>query len=225
VYNNIVEIPPSLVLKRWTVSAKDGIVSCIPGDVEVAARQADEACMHGLLHASVMELVSMGVTSRRAFELAVDYVSHAKAAIAAITVNEPGGAPLDSQNVEAAGGEFLQFDPSVAAPPRVRSRGRPKELRFKSPIESPGSRKRPAASAAVPQDTGDRTRKSTRFLKKGVYVMEHCGTCDSAQHHSSACPLNVVPGPSGAAARRCKTCNAVGHNRSTCGRKSSYVAK
>jgi hypothetical protein len=47
VYNNVVEIPPSLVLKRWTVSAKDGIVSCIPGDVEVAARQADEASMHG----------------------------------------------------------------------------------------------------------------------------------------------------------------------------------
>jgi hypothetical protein len=135
VYNNVVEIPPSLVLKCWTVLAKDGIVSCIPGDVEVAARQADEASMHGLLHASVMELGSMGVTSRRAFEIAVDYVSHAKAAIAVITVNEPGDAPLEAQNVEASGGEMLQFDPSVAAPPRVRSRGRPKELRFKSPIE------------------------------------------------------------------------------------------
>jgi hypothetical protein len=124
------------------------------------------------------------------------------------------------------GGDLLHFDPSIAAPPRVRSRGRPKELRFKSPIESPGSRKRPASSsAAAPPDSGDGPRKSSRFLKRGVYVIEHCGTCDSAQHRTAACPFNVVPGPSGATPRRCKSCNAIGHNKSTCGRKSSYVAK
>jgi hypothetical protein len=150
-------------------------------------------------------------------------IFHAKAAI---TVNDPGGAPLEAQNVDEAGEEMLQFDPSIAAPPRVRSRGRPKELRFKSPIDSPGSRKHPASSSAtVPQDAGDRPCKSTRFLKRGVYVIEHYGTCESAQHRTATCPLNVVPRPSGATPRRCKTCNAVGHNKSTCGRKSSYVAK
>jgi hypothetical protein len=149
VYNNVIELPTSLVLKRWTMSARDGLLCCIPGEVDVAARQADEASMHGMLHASVMELVSMGVTSRRAFELAVDYVSHAKAAITAITVDDLGATPLEAQTVNLAGGDLLQFDPSIAAPPRVRSRGRPKELRFKSPIESPESRKRPASSSAA----------------------------------------------------------------------------
>jgi hypothetical protein len=77
--------------------------------------------MHGLLHASVMELVSMGVTLQRAFELAVDYVSHAKAAIAAITANDPGGAPLEAQNVDVASEEMLLFDPSIAVPPQMRA--------------------------------------------------------------------------------------------------------
>jgi hypothetical protein len=214
------------VLKRWTVSAREGIECDIPGDGRAAARQADAASMHALLHASVMELVGMGITSRRAFEVAVDYVSHAKAAISAIIVADPSAEPLTSQTVLGDCADILQVDSSAAAPPRVRSRGRPKELRFKSPIESPGSRKRAAPSSATPaQVESERPRKSSRFLKTGVYVVEHCGECQSTQHRTSACPLNNMPGPTSATPRRCQKFHVVGHNRSTCGRKSSYVAK
>jgi hypothetical protein len=54
--------------------------------------------MHGLLHASAMELVGMGTTSRRAFELAVDYISHLKAALAVMTIADPGRKVFQAQN-------------------------------------------------------------------------------------------------------------------------------
>jgi hypothetical protein len=173
-----------------------------------------------------MELVAMGTSSRQAFELAVDYVSHAKAAISAMVVDAPTPEVFPAQNSEVHGEEVLEFDAGVAAPPRVRSRGRPKELRFKSPIESPGSSKPAANAKKGANDAADCSkRRSTRFLKTGVYVVDHCGSCGSTLHRTSEC----VPSDDGEAEaptrRRCKKCGEAGHNRSTCGRKSSYVAK
>jgi hypothetical protein len=95
-----------------------------------------------------MELAGMGTTSRQAFEVAVEYVTHAKAAISAMVVDDPArpAVHVKSDAGDGAAADELHFDASIAAPPRVRSRGRPKELRYKSPIESPGARKRPAAT-------------------------------------------------------------------------------
>jgi hypothetical protein len=166
----------------------------------------------------------MGTTSRQAFELAVDYISNAKAALSAMTVDDPSQGLFDAQDMPVEGTEKLLFDASVAAPPRVRSRGRPKELRFKSPIESPGAKKR-SLPANPANATVDRPRRSSRFLKTGVYMVEHCGTCGSAQHSTADCSVNVAPETFVATRRRCKSCGIVGHNRSTCGRKSTYTAK
>jgi hypothetical protein len=179
-----------------------------------------------LLHASAMELVGMGSTSRQAFELAVDYISHAKAALAAMNVADPGQQGFMAQNSACGEEGVFKFDSGVAAPPRVRSRGRPKELRFKSPIESPGAAKAKTkhGTQAVPKN-GERTRRSTRFLKTGVYIIEHCGRCGSTQHRTEACDVADEEEHTGAAPRKCKSCGETGHNRSTCGRKSTYVAK
>nr|XP_051198836.1 protein FAR1-RELATED SEQUENCE 1-like [Lolium perenne] len=224
VHTGTTELPAGLVTKRWSTAARDGAVCTIVGYGDAAALGADAASMHGMLHAAAMELIGMGTTSRQAFELAIDYISHAKAALLAITVKNPVQSHLDAQSAPAEGAEKLKFDPAIAAPPRVRSRGRPKELRYKSPIESPGSRKRPfAESTRVPE--GDRPRRSTRFLKTGAYMVEHCGSCGSTQHLTSECSVNVVQEEFTATRRRCKSCGEVGHNRSTCGRKSTYTPK
>jgi hypothetical protein len=221
-----VEIPSSLIKKRWTTDARDGVESAIPGLTEAAAARADSTSMHGMLHAAVMELVGMGTTSRQAFEVAVDYVSHAKAAISAMKVDAPVNVGFSVQSTELAGEDVLQFDSGVAAPPRVRSRGRPKELRFKSPIESPGGSKRPTNLKRSMKSSGDDApRRSTRFLKTGVYVIEHCGSCGLPGHRTSECAEELEDEQGGAVRRRCKSCGEVGHNRSTCGRKSTYVPK
>ncbi|KAM0871914.1 hypothetical protein ACQ4PT_039072 [Festuca glaucescens] len=218
------DLPPGLIMKRWTVSAREGAVCNIPGYGEAASSGADAASMHGMLHAAAMELVGMGSTSRQAFELAVDYISNAKAALSAMTVDDPSQGLFDAQSMPVPGTDKLLFDASVAAPPRVRSRGRPKELRFKSPIESPGSKKRVLSANKVAANVA-RPRRSSRFLKTGVYIVEHCGTCGSAQHTTADCSVNVAPEPFTATRRRCKSCGVVGHNRSTCGRKSTYTTK
>ncbi|KAK1609633.1 hypothetical protein QYE76_033306 [Lolium multiflorum] len=102
-----VEIPSSLIKKRWTTDARDGVESAIPGLSAAAAARADSTSMHGMLHAAVMELVGMGTTSRQAFEVAVDYVSHAKAAISAMTVDAPVNVGFSVQSTEVAGEDVL----------------------------------------------------------------------------------------------------------------------
>jgi hypothetical protein len=226
VHTGAVCIPECLVMKRWTISARNGVQCFIPGYKESVSRGDDAASMHGLLHACAMELVGLGSTSRQAFEVAVDYVSQAKAVISAMTVDDPASNGVEATSLPEECSERLVFDAACAAPPRVRSRGRPKELRFKSPIESPGSRKRPVASGCNGQAVDDDIpRRSTRFLKTGAYTVEHCGSCGSTQHSTSACPVNIVHSTGTATQRRCKSCGETGHNRSTCGRKSTYVAK
>jgi hypothetical protein len=226
VHSGAIKIPAGLVKKRWTTSAREGVDCIIPGYKDAVARGDDASSMHGLLHACAMELVGLGTTSRQAFEVAVDYVSQAKAAITSMTVDDPGRRAFHAKSVMEDSASELVFDASCAAPPRVRSRGRPKELRFKSPIESPGARKKPSSAttnaAAVDEE---RPRRSTRFLKTGVYIVEHCGACGSTQHITSGCPANIVEAVGTATQRRCKSCGEAGHNRSTCGRKSTYVAK
>jgi hypothetical protein len=226
VHTGVVELPACLVMQRWTVSAREGAVCSVAGHTSAAETQADAANMHGLLHSAAMELVCMGTQSRQAFEVAVDFVSNAKAAISSMTVSDPIDTNRNVQTALDADLGVLHFDPSIAAPPRVRSRGRPKELRFKSPIESPGAKK--GSSSGLPKTVGsekDHRRKSTRFLKTGAYIMEHCESCGSTQHQSSECRVNDVTETYSAAKRRCKSCGETGHNRSTCGRKSSYVPK
>jgi hypothetical protein len=151
-----------------------------------------------------MELLSIGRSSRQAFEIALGHVSRAKSAISAMKVVGPDGEAVGEVavgEVEVTGLESVVQDASdsfteAKAPPRVRSRGRPRQSRFKSPVESPGASKRKQVKPAV--DNG-------RFPKKR-------GTDEELQEAE------------GSQKRRCKLCGDFGHYRSTCGRKSTYKA-
>ncbi|KAM0894146.1 hypothetical protein ACQ4PT_024649 [Festuca glaucescens] len=169
VHSGAVKIPAGLVKKRWTTSARQGVECLIPGYKDAVARGDEASSMHGLLHACAMELVGLGTTSRQAFEVAVDYVSQAKAAITSMTVDDPGRRAFHAKSVPEDSAAELVFDASCAAPPRVRSRGRPKELRFKSPIESPGARKKPASSTVSKMAY----ESSVNYLDTSKYLC-HC---------------------------------------------------
>ncbi|CAN6198265.1 unnamed protein product [Urochloa humidicola] len=139
------EIPPCLVLKRWTMEAKSSRGSSDGSGANHSA--PDLAALHSILYNAAMELVTLGRSSRQAFEVALNFVSKGKAAIASMTVIPRACSTGEDINGE----ESVQLDGSgvtgcqlkdVSAPPRVRSRGRPTHSRLKSPIESPGSRKR-----------------------------------------------------------------------------------
>jgi hypothetical protein len=91
-----------------------------------------------------MELISIGRTSRQAFEIALRHVSRAKSAISVMKVVGPEG--KGQGEGEVTGVESVVQDGSdslseAKAPPRMRSRGRPRKSRFKSPVESPGAAK------------------------------------------------------------------------------------
>ena len=172
------------------------------------------------------QLKERGFTWDVTFELAFDYANRAKEAMSCVTVVPPP--PLDPSSVlcpalpagSNAGGKSCS---DVLAPPRVRSRGRLKASRFKAVMESPGARKqkrkakKPAADAPPP-------RRSRRNSSAAASVPK-CRTCSSTENFASKCPMNNVAQPSGESARHCSSCGATGHNKSTCGRKSSYAAK
>jgi hypothetical protein len=157
-----------------------------------------------------VELLAMGRSSRQAFEIALSHVSRAKAEISSMKIDAGDDVDGHGDNVNytavgAGHGDKLNFTgvdagsdvselADVHAPPRVRSRGRPRQSRFKSPIESPGARKKPSSVGPV-----------ANLTKKRAATDEGSnGDCHQK--------------------RKCKLCGEFGHYRSTCGRKSSYKA-
>ncbi|CAL5070768.1 unnamed protein product [Urochloa decumbens] len=120
------EIPPSLVLKRWTMDAKARVTD--ESNRSALHSEPDIAALHSILYNAAMELVTMGRSSRQAFEVALSFVSKAKAAIGTMTVVTP---TLERLSVPDCSVDRAETDApecelcNIAAPPRVRSRGRP----------------------------------------------------------------------------------------------------
>jgi hypothetical protein len=227
------KIPQSLICERWTRDAKTWLNQEGENPEEIALRIEDNATLHALAYGSAMELVSMCRCSRRAFEIGVDYMSRAKQAISTITteeatttVNERGQpntgnvaqqTPDDSTYISMSNRNQEQDTEqnvvNVLAPPRVVSRGRPKQSRLKSPIESPGSSKRPRTSNTA-DDHNDSLRRSSRLSGHAPVEME--------LDDEEILLANPDIRAGRAKPRKCHQCGQYGHYRNTCGRKSSY---
>lgn len=230
------KIPQSLICERWTRDAKTGLNQEGENPEEIALRIEDNATLHALAYGSAMELVSMCRSSRRAFEIGVDYMSRAKQAISTITTDEEA-TPTVTERVQPNTANLAQQTPqdsthismsnrnqeqdneqnavNVLAPPRVVSRGRPKQSRFKSPIESPGSSKRPRTSNTA-DDHNESLRRSSRLSGHAPVEME--------LDDDEIVPATPDITAGRAKPRKCHQCGQYGHYRSTCGRKSSYNA-
>ncbi|CAL4934499.1 unnamed protein product [Urochloa decumbens] len=198
VHFGVPKMPSSLLLKRWTIHAKDGTST----DEAIGSNRAgpDLAALHSILYNSAMELVTMCRSSRQAFEVALTFVSKGKAAVSSMTVMPPaqeksGDNTEDQISTEADGDGNCDLD-KLSAPPCVRSRGRPAQSRLKSPIESPGAT--------------TRKRKPTCNRASDDVFEEH-GTEEQAATRSGK--------------RKCHLCGQKGHYQSTCGRKSTYTPK
>ncbi|CAL5045806.1 unnamed protein product [Urochloa decumbens] len=125
-------IPDALVMKRWTVNAKAGVDN---GASAVGTlSDLDAGALHAILYTACMELLNLGRTSRQAFEVALQHVSRAKSAITAMTVvgaeAKAGDGLCNANDVGKQGDSDNLAD--AMAPPRVRSRGRPRQSRYHS---------------------------------------------------------------------------------------------
>ncbi|CAL4991083.1 unnamed protein product [Urochloa decumbens] len=198
VHLGVPEIPSSLVLKRWTIHAKDGTST----DGVTGGNRAgpDLAALHSILYSAAMELVTMGRSSRQAFEVALTFVSKGKAAISSMTVIPPVQEKIDDNRQDQTSNQAVaegncDLD-KLCAPPRVCSRGRPAQSRLKSPIESPGASTR---------------KRKTTVNRVGNDVFQGAATDDEADIRLGK--------------RKCHLCGEKGHYKSTCGRKSTYTPK
>lgn len=215
-------------MKRWTRDAKEGIqIRELDAPGGSGETLLGHESMHAVLYASAMELVSMASSSRPSFDLAIDHITRAKHALSEMTVVTKGTSMLLGPEIEEDGDECNEetdgatpldepsnsFEHSpldeAEAPPRVRSRGRPRTSRFKSPVEIPPSRRK----MKVTESGG----KSTKPSK------QKCRICGSADHLASKCPENNVA-EKPVKPRKCHACGEEGHYRNTCGRKSSYYS-
>ncbi|KAL6842025.1 hypothetical protein ACP4OV_028004 [Aristida adscensionis] len=197
-------LPSGLLLKRWSRLARDGAPAVTGAQMaDSDAQLIGEAGMRSVAYAACMELISLCTQTRESFEVGIDYMSRAKAVITSLN---PGKARTSAVPEPAESGPMLQE--SLAAPKMVRSRGRPKEGRFKSPLEF-NSRKRRLRRMT---DPGSTTTVSTEAK---------CRRCGCREHRGSKCRLGVVESPK-KQTRSCKLCGGTGHYSSTCGRKSTY---
>uniref|UniRef100_A0ACD5UC92 Uncharacterized protein n=1 Tax=Avena sativa TaxID=4498 RepID=A0ACD5UC92_AVESA len=233
VHNLASEIPPGLLCTRWGREAKmTGRASAAERSVP-SNRRAESATLHAVVYAASMELVRMCSSSRHHTEIALDYITRAKEAVVASTViphlvhattpkpEQP--TPLADGSVVDDREETASLDKRfVAAPPRVRSRGRPKQSRIKSPIEvkKKVSKKRRASSQLT-----DESRNVKACIKPGGKDKpggksgSKCRICGSNAHYAVKCDRNQVAGPRGIGLRKCSICGVAGHNRNSCSRK------
>ena len=174
-------------------------------------QRAESATLHAVVYAACMELVGMCCASRQHTEIALDYIGRAKEALVAITVVPPVGdspskkaeqpTPLwDGTVIDEREHANAEVGNSVAAPPRVRSRGRPKQSRIKSPIEvtKSGAKKKRAASKTP---VGTRNVKPRKDKKSAAAAKDKtdpkCRLCGSNAHYAARCAQNDVQGPRG----------------------------
>lgn len=171
-----------------------------------SGRVEDNATMHALIYASSMELVRMCQSSRQAFNVGIDYISRAKEAISSMTVHtDVGVPPQGAGNASPCDGNAGEItgnghDQPVRPPGRVVSRGRPKQSRYRSPIE---------------MLTRSRKRKSVSTPDSFV---------QSQQDGDPSAGTDASKTDGRAKARKCHMCGQYGHYRNTCGRKSTYAA-
>ena len=209
-------LPESLVMRRWTVCAKAAEGS--GADDGYRHAPPDLVALHSILYNASMELISMGRESRQAFEVALSFVAKAKEAISSMSVVHPSlvqPPPCSERSDPIRERDEADQLKGVVAPPHVRSRGRPRQRRFKSPVESPGAHKRNRPSAR--ENVSD--------------VFSSVETFDGDVDEDSRTKPDVQPGSglfcSGGKSgkRSCHLCGEKGHYKSTCGRKSTYTAK
>jgi hypothetical protein len=83
------EVPSEIVLKRWTINARSDSGCELPS--RHSLNDPDAHALHDVLYTACMELLSIGRSSRQAFEIALGHVSHAKCAILVMKVVGPEG--------------------------------------------------------------------------------------------------------------------------------------
>ncbi|KAL6642190.1 hypothetical protein ACP70R_020371 [Stipagrostis hirtigluma subsp. patula] len=234
-------LPQGLVMKRWTRDAKEDLQD-LEVNVSVPTPCMDSETMRSILYATAMELVKMCTSSKQAFDLGVELIGRAKQSVSSMTVIQgcpsavhdgssgfgyacPSVGSGADKNIladaDVSGGASDVTLNDAAAPPRVRSRGRPKETRFKSPIELPPRRRKMKHVSKIVKSSGVTSSVVAPSRASARVRKEKCRICLGTGHFASKCPENVVQDRT-AVDRKCKTCGEKGHYRSTCGRKSSY---
>ncbi|KAM0846298.1 hypothetical protein ACQ4PT_055757 [Festuca glaucescens] len=193
---NMKEIPAGLLVHRWGKAAKEN-VNVAHAQVK-AVSNSEMACMHAVVYAAAMELVAMCNSSVNAAEIGIDFMNRAKQAICAVrTTGSVAPAPAvcgtnEGQEVDTT---------CVVAPPRVRSRGRPKESRLKSVIEVVKGKKRKRTERAEKKKVKlpvPSKRKSSRLAAMNTQVQataaRKCRLCGEEGHYRSTCHLNSTKG-------------------------------
>lgn len=219
-------IPAGLLMKRWTRDAKD-----LLDDVAVPFGSTDHMpststnSLHAMMHASAMELVHMCSSSRQAFDLALDFIARAKHAVSQMTVIDGDVTRGDEEdianknqtaNADASEGVSDMLN-DAAAPPRVRSRGRPATSHIKSPVEVAPKAGRTSAHSSQGKRKASGACVSTPGSSGGV----ECSICGSSEHLAADCSDSNAAVNKGKR-RKCHACGGEGHYHNTCGRRSSY---
>jgi hypothetical protein len=81
------ELPSRLVMNRWTIHARSRLGCDLSANEALGHHDAGK--LHGVLYTTRTELLSLGRTSRQAFEISLGHVSRAKAEISNMKTDAP----------------------------------------------------------------------------------------------------------------------------------------
>ena len=139
---NMKEIPAGLLIPRWGRAAKESLDSRPQEMCPVSSSLM--VSLHAIVYASAMELVGMCNTSVQAAEIGIECMKRAKQEIGSMAVEDVDIAGLHQSGHQATHPVVEE----VIGPPRVRSRGRPKEKHLKPIMEIVKTKKKKSLKKA-----------------------------------------------------------------------------
>jgi len=203
------EIPRKHIIKRWTINARD----ILPPHLE--HYQKDKGALHSQtlrhlnLYLSALEVVKLGDSNVKAYEVALKHLMQAKEELQELAAEKDGLALTDQLVVQNQCNNGMQEGncsadavdevnarvsmEKVLPPQRVTKRGRPSVARDKPPYEQRRKQKKyyHTQSMLEAQGTSDNNNTANQCSTKRRLVK--CSRCHLLGHNRNTCKAPLPP--------------------------------
>ena len=211
------EIPRKHIVKRWTLNARDVLPPHLEHYQKERAALHSQTLRHSGLYVAALEVVNLGDSNVKAYEVAMKYLLQAKAELQELAAEKDGLALTDQLVVQAASrnareGDVCHADAEhqliangtvhkVLPPQASRKRGRPSVARDKPPYEHRQKRHKYYHSEQMPQLTETTQAGIVTDQPSSRRRITRCSRCNLLGHTKNACkapPPSEFPSLNGA---------------------------
>ncbi|KAM3412349.1 hypothetical protein ACQJBY_003819 [Aegilops geniculata] len=225
------EIPEQYVKKRWTRSARDSIPEHLKEYVNDNEAAASRTYRHDLMYQTALDMVRLGDTNTESYRMTMDVMCKHISDLKILAATEETSTK-ESRKSERLSGKIVaadvmsEFDEDLLDDNFVAEEGVGEES-FDEEIEGQEFVETPFECDILPPEfrRGRGRPKVRRFKSKAEMASQHGKKSGHVSQMKNAETGSSSAGARPMQIRYCGSCGQQGHNKSTCGRDSTYKRK